>query len=163
MRRLELVLTLLAVGFMIGCENSAPPVANNPPAAPPLATFDPPAPPAPPPMPVVEEPMTEQVVAEQGVGLKGRSLDEYEGVVVTPVKSLFAARERLAFEVSIPHALNLYQATEGRMPKSHEEFMQHIIEANQIQLPQLPEGHRYLWDPERGELMVERPKRAAAP
>jgi hypothetical protein len=106
---------------------------------------------------------TEAVAAQVGVGKAGRSLDEYEGVVVTPVKSLFATRERLVFEVQIPQALNLFNATEGRMPKSHAEFMDKIIAANQIALPELPQNHRYMWDPQRNELMVERPKLKGQP
>jgi hypothetical protein len=104
------------------------------------------------------DPNTEIVKAEKGVGLKGRSLDQYEGIVVTPVKALFSAKERVVFEIQIPHALNLYQASEGELPKSHEEFMEKIVEANKIKLPQLPPKAEYLYDPETGELMVRRPK-----
>ena len=42
---------------------------------------------------------------------------------------------------------------------SHEEFMEKIVQANNIRLPELPEGHRYLYDPTTNELMVERPKK----
>lgn len=84
-------------------------------------------------------------------------------LTVTPVKSVFATRERLVFEIQIPHALNLFNATEGRMPKTHEEFMEKIIKANQIPLPELPPDNRYIWDPQTNELMVERPKAAALP
>ena len=79
------------------------------------------------------------------------------GVVATPVASLFAAKERIAFEIQIPEAMKLFQATEDRLPKSNEEFMERIIKENHIVLPQLPEGHRYVYDPKRGELMVEQP------
>jgi hypothetical protein len=111
-------------------------------------------------MPPVE---TETVKAQVGVGKRGRSLDEYEGVVVTPAKSLFAVKERLIFEDAIPYALTLFNASEGRFPKSHEEFWEKIVKANNLeaQMPELPEGHRYKYDPETHELMVERPKQAA--
>jgi len=113
--------------------------------------------------PVAPAPATQQVQAGVGVGQAGRSLDQYEGVTVTPVKSLFATRERLVFEVQIPQALQLFNATEGRNPKSHEEFMEKIVKANQIQLPELPPNNRYIYDPKTNELMVEQPKLKAAP
>ena len=98
-----------------------------------------------PPPPV--DPNIERVKAEKGVGIKGRSLDEYEGVVVTPAKTYFTARERMVFEIQIPAALNLFNASEGRNPESHEEFMEKIVEFNQIKLPELPQGHKYVYDP----------------
>jgi hypothetical protein len=142
---------------LLGCE-PPPPVAQNnaaspAPPPPPGAAVPPPATETPPP------PETETVKAEQGVGIKGRSLDEYEGVVVTPVKTLFAVKENLVFTNQIPKALQLFNATEGRNPMSHEEFMEKIVQANNIRLPELAEGHRYLYDPTTNELMVERPKK----
>jgi hypothetical protein len=111
--------------------------------------------PAPPPA----DPSSELVKAEKGVGLKGRSLDEYEGAVVTPAKAFFAAKERIAFEIEVPHALQLYEATSGQAPKTHQEFMENVIKANQIKLPVLPPGHEYVYDPEGKQLMVKRPKK----
>jgi hypothetical protein len=103
------------------------------------------------------------VKAQKGVGIKGRSLDEYEGPVVTPAKTLFTAKERIAFEIAVPQALALFNASEGRNPESHEEFMEKIVEFNKIELPQLPPGHKYVYDPARNELMVERPKSKSTP
>ena len=80
------------------------------------------------------------VPAGVGVGAQGRSLDNESGVLVQPAKSLFATRERMVFQVSIPQALQLFEATEGRKPKNHDEFMTKIIQANNIELPRLPEG-----------------------
>jgi hypothetical protein len=108
------------------------------------------------------DPNVERVKAEKGVGIKGRSLDEYEGVIVTPAKTLFSVREDLIFK-SITHALNLFNASEGRYPESHEEFMEKIVKFNNIKLPELPPGHKYVYDPEANELMVERPKLKSAP
>jgi len=101
----------------------------------------------------------ERVKAEKGVGLKGRSLDQHEGVLVTPAKAFFSVRERAVFDIQIPEAIKLFKATNGNGPKSHEEFMAQIIEANQIQLPELPAGQKYVYDPEKEELQVERPAR----
>lgn len=103
-------------------------------------------------------PETEQVKAQKGVGLAGRSLDPYEGAVVTPAKTLFTVRERVVFEAQIPEALKLFKATNGQGPKSHDDFMTQVIQANQIQLPGLPPGQRYVYNPQTEELMVERPR-----
>lgn len=102
---------------------------------------------------------TEQVKAGVGVGIKGRSLDSHEGIIVTPAKTLFAAKERIAFDIAVPQALAIYKAVNGDGPKTHDEFMQKVIGENQIQLPQLPPGHRYVYDPTTEQLMVERPKK----
>ena len=103
--------------------------------------------------------VTERVVAGVGVGQRSRSLDNRSGPVVEPLKSLVATKERLAFDVQLKHAMDLYRATHGRLPQSHDEFMMQIVAFNKIKLPVLPEGHKYLFDPQRGELMVERPVR----
>jgi hypothetical protein len=117
------------------------------------------APPAQPVSPPPAEPATERVKAEKGVGIKGRSLDQHEGLLVTPAKAFFSTKERIAFEIEVPHALNLYKATEGSGPKSHEEFMEKIIQFNRIKLPQLPPDAKYVYDVETEQLMVERPKK----
>jgi hypothetical protein len=145
---------------------SAPAVQPLPPSPPPTlapATGPELAPPAqatpaavPGPAPAAD---MERVKAEKGVGVKGRSLDEHEGVLVTPAKAYFSVRERAVFEMQIPQALKLFKATNGNGPKTHEEFMAQIIDANQIQLPELPAGQRYVYDPEKEELQVERPAR----
>jgi len=109
-----------------------------------------------------QQPATEQVVAGVGVGKKGRALDQYQKdsvqkIISTPALALFQTKERIVFEIQIPHALDLYKAEHGEAPRTHEAFMRDIIEFNDIKLPELPAGQRYVYDPERGELMVERP------
>jgi hypothetical protein len=107
------------------------------------------------------QPAFEQVPAQAGVGIKGRSLDEHEGALVTPAKTLFKVRERVVFEIQIPQAMALYQASEGNYPATHDEFMERIVNANNIKLPALPEQHVYVYDPESHELLVRRPAAAA--
>ena len=98
---------------------------------------------------------TAPIKAEVGVGAKGR--DYGSGPVATPVAALFAAKERIAFDIQIPHALELYKAEhDGHGPKTHEEFMKTIIQTNHIQLPALPSGQHYRYDPTKEELMVEK-------
>jgi len=101
---------------------------------------------------------TERVKAAVGVGEKGRSLDGESGMLVTPVKAFFSVQERLTFDVQLKQAMDLYKATNGALPKSHDDFMAQIVKANNINLPKLPAGHTYVYDPQQGELQVERPK-----
>ena len=89
---------------------------------------------------------------------KGRSLDVYgertEGESAGPARAYFGFREKAVFQIQIPRAMQLFKGAHGRAPKSHEEFMSEVTEANSIQLPELPPGHKYLYDPNKEELMV---------
>jgi hypothetical protein len=78
--------------------------------------------------------------------------------ITMPIGVYFQARQRVAFQIEIPKAMQLYKGMEGHAPKTQAEFMQKIIKENSIQLPELPDGHRYVYDPAREELMVERPR-----
>ena len=103
--------------------------------------------------------LTERVKAEVGVGSKGRRLEDPDMVkmIVTPAIALFRTRERVVFEIQIPKAIQLYEALNNKKLASTEAFMEHIIRANKIDLPSLPAGQKYIYDPEKGELMVEKP------
>lgn len=90
--------------------------------------------------------------AEVGVGRKGHGYGT--GPVATPLATRWRAAERLIFNVQIPQAMNLFKATHGRAPASHDEFMKEIINANQIRLPELRHGERYYYDPAAEQLMV---------
>ncbi|MEQ9380138.1 MAG: hypothetical protein RJP95_04700, partial [Pirellulales bacterium] len=49
-----------------------------------------------------------QKEAAVGVGKKGR---DYEpGLITTPVQAYFTAKEEIAFNIQIPHAMQLYHA-----------------------------------------------------
>ena len=97
-------------------------------------------------------------LAGVGVGKKGRNLEKHKGtgqIIAQPAVSLFRAKEKIVFEIVIPKNMQLFEATNGRFPKSHDEFMKEIIEFGQIQLPELPEGGSYVYDPKTHQLMVE--------
>lgn len=104
------------------------------------------------------DPNTETVKAEAGIGIKGRSLDEYEGVIVTPAKTYFRAKERIFFEIEFPKNLQIYSAINAP-PRDWAEVKANVIDAYNLQLPQLPPGHRYDFDAEKQELVVVRPKK----
>jgi len=54
----------------------------------------------------------------------------------------------------IKHAIDLFEATEGRYPKDYDEFMEKIIKANNINLPVLPGGKKYQYDEANHKLVV---------
>lgn len=169
---------LVALALTVGCSEKQ--AAQSPPA--PKAKMGFPEPPPPPP---VEKPApepnyppggsmqlgevkkpngvdhanTERIKAEAGVGVKGQRLNDPRLVqmIVAPARGLFQTQQRMVFEVEIPKAMQLYEASNGKKPKTHDEFMEQIIQANQIHLPELPAGQRYVYDPKTGELMVEKP------
>jgi hypothetical protein len=96
------------------------------------------------------------VAAKTGVGQSGR----YQGLgmMITPLKAYFRARQRAELEIKIPQAMNLYMAEHGHFPKTPEDFTRDIIQFNQVRLPALPPGHRYVYDAKKGELQVEQPR-----
>lgn len=105
-----------------------------------------------------EQPLEAQK-AGVGVGAKGRSLEggsesNPATLISAPAAAYFRTKEKIAFEIQIPQALNLYMAEKGRNPRNHDEFMRDIVEANRIPLPKLPTGMVYRYDSEKGELWV---------
>jgi hypothetical protein len=135
---------------------AANPGAVPPPPPPPPAAGQNAAPPPPPADAQAKPP--ENVVREEakvGVGKRGRGYEP--GLVTTPVAAYFSARERIIFEIQIPQAMKLYKAQNEHGPKTQEEFMK-IIKEQGVRLPDLPDGHRYVYDPATEQLMVERPK-----
>jgi hypothetical protein len=172
----SLVPLVLTIGILAGCEESPSHSAPAPSATPQTAEQKPAPPPPPPPPPENEKlappaatqaknptpeaspipPGMEQEKAQVGSGEKGR--DYGDGIIATPVTTYFKVRERVAYEIQIPKAMQLYEQMEGHAPRSHEEFMEKIVKANSIPLPTLPNGHTYRYDPKEKQLMVVYPK-----
>ena len=63
----------------------------------------------------------------------------------------------------ITQAVEMFRATTGRYPKSHEEFMTKVVKEYQIQLPVLPGERKYQYDVENHELKIVIPQKQAAP
>ena len=59
-------------------------------------------------------------------------------------------------KMHVEHALDLFNASEGRYPKDYEEFMKRIIKENNIKLPVLPGDGKYAYDVENHKLEVVR-------
>jgi hypothetical protein len=104
-----------------------------------------------------EQPAMQAQKATAGVGKKGQSLRDNQGVakiIAGPVAALANVEQMVTFDIQVKKALDLYRALEGSPPKSHEEFMEKIIRANRIQLPELPAGAVYHFNADKGELWV---------
>ncbi|MDZ7617097.1 MAG: hypothetical protein U1E05_08840 [Patescibacteria group bacterium] len=149
---------LLMCGLLLGCGGDSRPAGPGPEPSGVVAPPPPPPPPPPPSAPPSEDsaPATAEGEsarpAEVGVGRKGHGYGT--GPIATPLATRWRAEERLIFDAQIPQAMNLFKATNGRAPKSHDEFIKEIIEFNQIRLPELPAGQRYQYDPQAEQLMV---------
>ena len=92
--------------------------------------------------------------AAAGAGKKGRGYGG--GPISEPARQYFQIRERSVFQIQIPHALKIFKAINGKGPADHDEFMEKIVRENSISLPVLPAGKKYVFDAEKGELMIER-------
>ena len=155
MRTMMLFVVALLV---VGCDESGTSTTTATPPRPASAAPPPPPPPpggAPEELDSEPEPKVDREVARTGVGKKGRNYGG--GVISEPVRQYFRAQQQIQF-IKVTSAMNLYKGEHGFLPKTHDVFMKEIIEANEIELPELPEGLRYVYDPERGELMVEKPR-----
>src|SRR5262245_14652462 len=78
-----------------------------------------------------------QVVSDQKI----RATDPITG----PLSAYGPMVEKVSI-AAVDYSIQLFNAAEGRYPKDHEEFMEKIIKANNIQLPVLPYKGRYQYD-----------------
>jgi hypothetical protein len=165
--------TPAAPGASVATTNSPPPSAPSAAPLPPETKFGvfagdvndlaarpaapQPAQPAPAASPA--DPNVERVKAQAGVGVQGRSLDQYEGAVVTPVKAYFAGKQRAFFDIEFPGNYRLWRV-ENESPKDFDDLKAKFLEPMGLtkHLPPLPPGHKYVWDAAKEELQVERPR-----
>jgi hypothetical protein len=182
-------LVLLSVAVLAsGCGDTAATTPGPTGAASGSASADAPKPPAPPPPLAPGEgaagpgtsgqpgaaagttegppPGMERAPAVTGIGKRGRGYGG--GIITTPLAERFRQEDRLNLMV-IAQPMNLYRAEHGYFPKTQKEFMEKIIAANDIKLPELPPGERYIYDVEKAAkmtsydiydppLLVERPQ-----
>lgn len=157
MRRITMTVVVCSL-LVAGCE--PPPSSPKTPAGKPDSSGRPPAPLFP--IPATEAATGKEagsgtakpdVVREKavvGVGKKGR---DYEpGLVTTPVAVYFRGPQMMVFNIQIPSAMKMYYGVNGHFPKSHDEFMK-IMAENQIKLPDLTPGQRYIYDAEAAAKM----------
>ena len=73
--------------------------------------------------------------------------------ISTPVATGFRAEQKIRF-LQIVQPMQMYRVEHGHFPKTEEEFMEKIIKANSIKLPELPPGERYVYDAEKAAKMT---------
>jgi len=86
--------------------------------------------------------------------------------ITNPITGPLEAYHPLVQQVAalgIEHAVNLFNASEGRYPNSYDEFMIRIIKENNIRLPVLSPGLEYQYDVENHKLLVIRTPDAKIP
>ena len=129
-----------------GCSNGTPPLAERPnpkASGPKLKTTD---------------DITEYKVEE------GQEVVDSKVEITNPITGALEAyepiKQKIAQDIQIQHAVRIFEATEGRYPKDFEEFMDKVIKANNIRLPQLGPDKQYQYDVQNHKLMVVRPVKA---
>jgi len=69
--------------------------------------------------------------------------------------------------LNLQHTLDIYNATEGHYPQSHEEFMTKVVKAYDVRLAVLPPGWQYAYDVENHTVRIvsaqEGPAKGAPP
>ncbi len=177
----RLVLLTMCAAFLIGCDLAKPQGSPEAPPSEPGVSAEPAvaAPESPsekPPTEAVAEEKTEKpaqeadgeavnsetVNIEQGFTGKGQygqtGGEQVSDIITVPVGALFSTRERV-FMMTLQNAENMYKAdNDNKMPATHEEYMEKIVNANMIKLPELPDGQEYLYDPDTQKLMIKKPK-----
>ena len=99
-----------------------------------------------------QQPPVVRRAAQVGDGSKGHY--GRMSIFEAGISSYFRTRENLTYNVQIPHAMNLYKATHGRAPQTHDEFWREIIQANNLKMPDLNDGCSYEYNPEKEVLEV---------
>ena len=77
--------------------------------------------------------------------------------VSNPITAPLEAYGPLKIQVAglgIQQAVEMFRATEGRYPNDHQEFMQKVVTANRIRLPEPAPGQRYEYDVANHKLVV---------
>jgi hypothetical protein len=138
---------ILAIVLTTGCGEGdwqKPPTTPSPAPAPGAATATA--------APAATAPAAPQADAKAGAAAKGGG-----GVTIVPLATLFSIKERILFDITIPHEMNFYKVAHGgKGPATHQEFMQHFVPDQHIALLPLPPGHRYVYDPAKERLTVEK-------
>ena len=73
--------------------------------------------------------------------------------ITGPLEAMGPMMEKIS-KLGIDQALGFYYASNGFYPKTYDDFMTHIIKANNIQLPVLPAGAQYQYDVANHKLVV---------
>ncbi len=123
------------------------PAPNTAPAAVPAAS------PAAGASPTVQNLPPQMEKMQSGVGVQGQGYGG--GILTEPVTQYFQQRDRIAFEIQVPHQLQLWKAEHNnRNPRDKKEYVKEILEPCGVTLPDLPPGKQYYYDAKTGDLLV---------
>jgi hypothetical protein len=86
--------------------------------------------------------------------IKGRRSRRAGGQLGAVVSARFYAEHQMLIH-AVKHSLQLYWAENGEYPKSNDEFMKEIIQANGLPLPELEPEHEYIYVPEQPEVGLQ--------
>ena len=101
--------------------------------------------------PAPVSPNLEKMAAGQGVQGQGYG----GGIITEPIHQYFMARDQIKIG-QLQHQLDIWKALHNnKPPKNKDEYMKEIVEACNVELPELPAGRRYVYDAKKGELLVE--------
>ena len=81
------------------------------------------------------------------VGTKGK---DRSGYLSTVVAEKYRFEDRLNLQV-LNYNLKLYKATNGRYPDDFEQLTSEVIVPYQVEMPELPDGAHYEYDPNDGQ------------
>lgn len=93
--------------------------------------------------------------------IKGRRSRRAGGHLGAVASASFFAKHQLLID-HVKHINQLYRAATGDYPKSHDEFMKEIIQANGLPLPELEPEHEYIYVPEQPEVGLQIRLKASA-
>lgn len=114
--------------------------------------------------PVVKKPQEPGKVTEFDPNSGAVEVD-HKQKITDPITGPLAALQNAKIDIpqlAIQHALDLFNAAEGRYPNSFEEFMTRVIKENQIRLPQLPQGMEFQYDVQNHKLLIVKSQAAPA-
>lgn len=92
----------------------------------------------------------------------GNEIVDSDVKISNPITGALEAYGPLKQQISglaVTQSVKMFRATEGRYPKTHEEFKSKVIQANQIRLPVPGDGLQYQYDVENHRLVVVRLKK----
>jgi hypothetical protein len=83
--------------------------------------------------------------AEGGVGKRGQGYGG--GIITEPIRQRFIIEDRIKF-MNMQNTLKIYKAgNNDKNPATVKQFIDEIVTATGITLPELPRGHFYVYDP----------------
>jgi hypothetical protein len=75
--------------------------------------------------------------------------------ILAPLQAYGPMVEQIS-KMEVQHAVDLFNASEGRYPKDYDEFMTRVVKPNNIKLAVLPAGWKYAYDVPNHELKIIR-------